>query len=94
MLADSVIKLHVILNKDNSVTVYDNNRGIPTQVYIPSKNSHHAGSSYRSSRQRKIWRRNYKVSGGLHGVGASVVNALSEWMEVEVAVMEDIQTTL
>ncbi|MDU7252835.1 MAG: DNA topoisomerase IV subunit B [Clostridium sp.] len=74
----------VILNKDKSVTVVDNGRGIPTGIHPIKKKSGvemvftelHTGGKFNNSI--------YKTSGGLHGVGASVVNALSEWTEVEV----------
>jgi len=78
-------KATVILNRDNSVTVIDNGRGIPAGIHPIKKKSGvemvftelHTGSKFDNSI--------YKTSGGLHGVGAAVVNALSEWMEVEVS---------
>ena len=63
----------VTLNKDNSVTVEDNGRGIPVELVFTKL---HAGGKFGGG--------GYKVSGGLHGVGASVVNALSKWLEVEI----------
>lgn len=77
-------KVVVTLNKDKSVTIEDNGRGIPTGIH-PIKNKSgvemvytelHTGGKFNNS--------NYKTSGGLHGVGAAVVNALSKWLEVEV----------
>ncbi|MEG2935730.1 MAG: DNA topoisomerase IV subunit B, partial [Clostridium sp.] len=74
----------VTLNKDKSATIEDNGRGIPTGIH-PIKNKSgvemvytelHTGGKFNNS--------NYKTSGGLHGVGAAVVNALSKWLEVEV----------
>lgn len=77
-------KATIIINKDKSITVIDNGRGIPTGMHPTKKKSGvemvftelHTGGKFNN--------KNYKTSGGLHGVGAAVVNALSKWLEVEV----------
>ena len=83
-LAGYCNNIEIIINKDNSITVKDDGRGIPVDVHPKTKISTvetvytvlHAGGKFGGG--------GYKVSGGLHGVGASVVNALSRWVEVTV----------
>jgi len=77
-------KIEVVIRPDNSVTVTDDGRGIPVDIHKATKlpavtivlTKLHAGGKFGGS--------GYRVTGGLHGVGISVVNALSEWLEVEV----------
>lgn len=77
-------KATIILNKDKSVTVMDNGRGIPTGIHPIKKKSGVEMVYTELHTGGKFDNKNYKTSGGLHGVGAAVVNALSKWVEVEV----------
>lgn len=76
--------IELLLNPDGSVTVSDNGRGIPVDIHPQKKKSALELVMTLIGAGGKFDKGAYKVSGGLHGVGASVVNALSEWCEVEV----------
>src|SRR3990167_4596692 len=83
-LAGFAKNVHIVLGNDNKITVIDDGRGIPVEPHPKVKKSSLEVSMTMLHAGGKFGQGAYKVSGGLHGVGASAVNALSEWMRVEI----------